>query len=200
MENTISLGRGSALIKKTICIPQSFGGLWPVWRLHIVNTGPSELLNLSVHKRASAPWKREQEREAERFYTCCTVKLLIFSLRFWCTAVENHAVMTALQTNTTRYVLKYKAAGELWQEDDVVCVTQIVFHEAFGISKIITHWHDCMLIPTWMHTYGLQRSVCVWCVCVAWLVGHDRDNQSSTCQRATLWPTDTTLRCSLTHS
>lgn len=105
-------GQGLSADKKAICIPQSFGDFGLFGGCIFVNTGPSELLNLSVHKHR-APWKRETQQR--RFYTCCMVKLLKFSLRFWCTAVEEHAVMTALQTNTntTRYVLKYKAAGEL---------------------------------------------------------------------------------------
>lgn len=36
--------------KKPICIPQSYGGFGLFASCIFVNTGPSELLNLSVHK------------------------------------------------------------------------------------------------------------------------------------------------------
>lgn len=73
--------------------------------------------------------------------------------------------MTALQTKATRYVLKYKAAGELWREDDVVCVTQMVFHDASGISKIITHTEMTVCLFLHESTHTDCRGQCV-CVCV----------------------------------
>lgn len=47
--------------KKAICIPQSFGGFGLFAGCIFVNTGPSELLNLSVHKCRT---RRERERNA----------------------------------------------------------------------------------------------------------------------------------------
>lgn len=70
--------------------------------------------------------------------------------------------MTALQTNTTRDVLKYKAAGELRREDDAVCVTEMVFHDASGISKSYTLKR--LYAYSYMNAH-MQRSARV-CVCV----------------------------------
>ncbi len=56
-------GQGLSADKKAICIPQSFGGFGLFGGCIFVNTGPSELLNLSVHKRGRAMKERERERE-----------------------------------------------------------------------------------------------------------------------------------------
>lgn len=83
MENTISVGRSSALIKKTICIPQSYEGFGLFAGCIFVNTGPSELLNLSVHKCRTRSEREKNVADEILYMLLGETKHILGSVLWW---------------------------------------------------------------------------------------------------------------------